>query len=427
MKKMSINPLVFILISILTRILMDYVYINYMVEEWEYQGFMLDVNMQKVIISYLSLLCLLFILNLYIKEKFSHFFVVLLFYTMYMPIGVIYGYMNKSDAFFIMVNLSFLLLALSIVMINRKSRFENENYDFETTKLYPILILISIYTFIAMTIQNLGNLNLSNVLSFTKVYSVREFVTYNWGMTYFFTWQTKVINPYLIAINYKKKKKIPTLLFILFQIWLYILTGHKLVIFTLFVIIIIIKFTPKLYNLPYILGRGLLILYSIAIIEIVTYQSSLLIDQLLRRVFYFPALLSFYYYDFFSNHGLQYWKYSMFGRIVDAQTDFNVLPSYVIGEIYFNNSENNAVAGYLGSEYMNGGVFGILIATLIIISLFIFIDKYVEKLNKELVLITFIAPLYTLWNTNLLTAFLSGGIFLSIIILSQTRAIKKIT
>lgn len=61
--------------------------------------------------------------------------------------------------------------------------------------------------------------------------------------------------------------------------------------------------------------------------------------------------------------------------------DFDVLPSFVIGEQYFNNIETNAVTGFLGSEYMNGGFLGLLMTAGILIILLKVLDRFAHKLG----------------------------------------------
>jgi len=415
----------FILLTIIYRILVDYFHINYMVINWNYMGFYLNINGTKIFLSYLFLIIFLYFIPLYKKEKLSHFLVILLFYTMYIPIGSIYGLQDKSNMFFIIANLSFFILVFFTIIIDRKSKTSLIVGGEFHSKIMPLLYGISIYVFLIMTIQNVKNINLENVLNLRAVYEVRRGATYNWGMNYFFSWQTKVINPYMIAINYMNKNKKDMLIYLAFQIWLYILTGHKLVLFIVFVAFIIIKFSSKLKDLPDLLSKGFVGLFVLSKLELLMQPKSIILDFFLRRVLYIPALIGNYYYDFFSQYGFQYWKYSLLGRVFNLTTDFPVQPPYIIGEVYFGNPRNFAVTGYLGTEYMNGGILGVLLASIFLIFIFKYMDMCSERIGREIVLITIIAPIYTLWNTGILTAFLTGGVFLSLLILGQTKIDKS--
>lgn len=419
------DKLVFVILSILIRILMDYVFIEYITKKWAYQGFTLIIDNSKVIYSYIMLFVFVNILKYYKKDKLSHFLVILLFFTMYMPIGVIYGLMNKNSVFFGMVNIVFLALSIFTIFMNNKFKINMSLDENLYSRLYIILNIISIITIFGMTIQNLDNIDLRSVINLANVYEVRKSVTYYWGMNYFFSWQTKVINPYMIALNHFNKRRIVKWIYILFQIWLYMLTGHKMVLFTLILIFIIINFSTKLSNLHLFFTKGFAIIFILSSVEVIMLKNSYIIDYFVRRILYMPALLNFLYYEFFSKYGLQFWKYSIFGRILNAKTDFDIAPSFIIGEEYFNTINNNAVTGYLGSEFMNGGFIGIILATIVLIILFKIIDILSYKVGVEVVLITLLTPLYTLWNTSLLTSLLTGGIIISILILYQTKQIRS--
>ncbi|MDX8344151.1 hypothetical protein [Rossellomorea sp. YZS02] len=419
------DKLIFLFLPISIRILMDVILIRYISTKWGYQGFILDINHYKLSFSYLTLLIMLFLLTNYNREKFSHFLTIVIFFTIYMPIGSIYGLMDKSTAFFVMASISFIFIIFFILYIDSKQKksliLVNENLYF---KGYPIIFIISIYTLFAMTVQNIGHLNFGAVISLVNVYDVRELISYNWGMNYLFSWQTKVINPYMIALSHINNKRGMMWFYIGFQLWLFILTGNKMVLFTLIVVLIIFKFSSKLRNLHLFFTQGLTFTFIISFLEATLLYNSYIIDIFIRRVIYLPALLSYYYYEYFSVEGFQYWSYTMFGRILGVSTDFNVVPSFIIGREYFNDVNTNAVTGYLGSEYMNGGFIGILLATFIIILLFKSFDRFSGRLGNEIVLITLLTPIYALWNTAILTALLTGGILIAFIILSQTKRIE---
>jgi hypothetical protein len=271
-----------------------------------------------------------------------------------------------------------------------------------------------------MTIQNISNVNLENVLNLKNVYDIRKGVYYRWGMSYFFSWQTKVINPYLIAFFHSNDNRNLKWVYIFFQFWLYVLTGHKIVLFTLVIIIIVLMMTEVLENIMSFFSKGILLLVVGSVIEILMRGNSIIIDYVIRRVFFIPSLLNYYYYDYFNSRDFQWWKYTFIGRILNVNTDFKVLPSFIIGEKYFNNINNNAVTGFLGSEYMNGGFFGMLMSVLIIIIILKTFDYLSYKVGLKITLLTVFTPLYTIWNSSLSTALITGGIMLSVLLLATT-------
>lgn len=411
----------FAFLTLLIRGLLDYLFINYVTENWAYYGFILDINISKVILSYVFLILFILLLNFYRENVISHFLVIILFFTVYVPIGVIYSLMNKSPVFFIIATISFLILCVITIFFNVKTKENYEQEIFLKKPVYYCVNIISCITVLLMTIQNIRNMDILQVLNLRDVYSIRENVTYHWGMNYFFSWQTKVITPLMIILTHKNKMKYMHYIFIASQVWLFLLTGQKMVLFTLVIALLLMKFSYKLTKPNYIFIRGMAILLIISFLEVVFLKNSYIIDFFIRRIMYLPALLNFYYYEFFSQHNFQFWKYSFIGRFLDLNTDFELEPSFVIGNYFFGNDKTNAVTGYLGSEYMNGGIFGVLVATIVLIIIFKILDKYSIKFGKEVVLVTLVAPLYTLWNSALLTSLLTGGIIIALILFSQIR------
>lgn len=424
------NIIVFFLFTLIIRILLDYLFINYVTDKWYYYGFILDINMVKVLISYCTLFLFIILLNSYREEIISHFFVIILFFTVYVPIGVIYSYMNKSSVFFTIATFSFLILCISTIFFNIKSANINLNAQNDmkirlSKPIYYGIHFITIITVALMTIQNIKNMDIMQVLNLKSVYSVRENVTYNWGMNYFFSWQTKVLTPFMIVVAYKNKNKLLQSIYLFSQLWLYLLTGQKMVLFTLIIVLLLLKLSNKLIKPSFLFIRGITVLLIFSILEVVINKNSYIIDFFIRRVMYLPALLNFYYYEFFSVNNFQLWKHSFFGRFLGLKTDFEVEPSFVIGSYFFGNENTNAVTGFLGSEYMNGGSLGVIFATIILITIFKIVDKYTVKFGKEIVLVTMIAPLYSLWNSALMTSLVTGGILLALLLFTQVKLLPS--
>ncbi len=416
------NKVIFFLLILMTRVIFDFIFIKYIAQKWSYMGFYNEINVYKIIISYLSLFILTSILMWYKKEKLSHFFSYVLFVTVYLPMGTLYSLMNLSSEFFLMTNFVFFVLLISIFSLSNKYFGRNLTDDIAPNKgLIIILHLISLLTILVMTIQNIKNLNLSAVINLVNVYEIRELATYKWGMSYFFSWQTKVITPFMIVVLNSQNKHFLKWIYIGSQLWLYILTGHKIVIFTLILVILGLKFSKKFGQLFSFFSKSFFAINLVAIFELFITNKSYIVDFFIRRIIYIPALLNNYYYEFFSEAGFQYWRYTMFGRILDVTTDYSILPSYVIGREYFGNSQNNAVTGFLGSEYMNGGFLGLIIAALLVVFVLRSVDRLSYTLGNQVVLITMLTPIYTLWNTALLTSLLTGGVMISLLILFATE------
>ena len=71
----------FFILTIVFRLLMDFSYVTYISQIWDYMGFFLVPNGVKILVSYLFLILFTLFLSQYRQEKFSHFLLILLFYS----------------------------------------------------------------------------------------------------------------------------------------------------------------------------------------------------------------------------------------------------------------------------------------------------------------------------------------------------------
>lgn len=411
---------------IIFRICLDIIYSKYIINKWAYMGFGYEINNISLSVSYTLLIVLSFLLWLgYNKRKLSNNVIVILFYTIYIPMGTIYSlYKSNNSVPFILTNISFIAIILFITYLDKiilKKKYVKKSNEKLRKRIYKksyfiqqIIKVISIYTFLAMTTQNISNIDISILFNLKNVYGVRQAASYGLGMAYLFEWQSKVINPFMIIKSHYDGNKYMMRIYVLFQLWLFILTGHKSVLFSIPVILIIKILSDKKY-LDKIIKISLPLLSIISLIEMLLRENSFLIDYLMRRVFLIPALLNNYYYEYFTQYGFQYWSNSIIGRIFGSNGE--IPPAKRIGEYFFGNSNMNAVTGYIGAEYANAGFLGVMMATCIIILILVYIDKCVKINNKNVVLCTMIFPIYTLWNSAILTSLLTGGILLGIVIL----------
>jgi len=169
--KLFKDRILFVILVVLVRVFMDYAFIEYIAIKWKYMGFFLEINYFKVFISYVLVVVFVFFLKKYNANKISHFFCITLFFTMYLPIGTIYGYMNQSSTFFTVSSLVFLIfVSIIITLSNNKYTIgvSKENIKVHV-KLKLVIYTLSIFTFIGMTIQNVDNLNFRALIDLSDV------------------------------------------------------------------------------------------------------------------------------------------------------------------------------------------------------------------------------------------------------------------
>ncbi|MGM0842297.1 MAG: hypothetical protein ACQEWE_16290 [Bacillota bacterium] len=415
-----------LMMFILYRGIIDIIYLTYLPYKWGYMGFYIDIDYTKAFISYLSVILIAILFTL-VKKGISSLILLSLILFYYIPIGCLYSYMNLDNSLLIISTISFLILIIFNVnfsiLTESRSTFSLKKSNQFLFRINSIVLFFSwsmvVSSFVILFITNLSNISLTNVVNLQNVYEVRNNLIYPLGTNYTYSWSTKVVLPVLIYVYTVNNEKFKLAFCILLQLGFYLVTGHKLILFGLLIVFIVIKFKNYIFNRNSLNNFLLLVNASllVSLLEIAIYSKSYIVDYIYRRTIYVPALLTNYYHQYTEIYGFRYWRDSFFGRIFGFNED--TLPSYLIGELYFGDSSTNAVTGFLGSEYLNLGLLGILLASIIVIVIIKLINYFALKVGDEIVFISLIIPLFTLWNSALLTALLTGGIFIALLIMNN--------
>lgn len=183
-------------------------------------------------------------------------------------------------------------------------------------------------------------------------------------MKYLVTWQGAILNVFAMIIALVSRKKYSFILISILQIMLYLLTTNKIFLFYPFALyIIILVLNRSKYNVGYLtaVGSSLGVLFSIGIYKIL--GDIMLPSMVISRIFFLPAQISYQYYEFFSQNGYVYLSHSVF-RIFFQTPIYLDHPIRLIGQAYYTNNWPNT--GYLGDAFMNFGVIGMIIFSIIL-------------------------------------------------------------
>lgn len=135
---------------------------------------------------------------------------------------------------------------------------------------------------------------------------------------------------------------------------------------------------------------------------------------LIRRTFFVPAQLSFYYYDFFSNHQHLSLSHSILKTYFDYPYDLP--PSHLIGKVYFDKPEMSANNGIVADAFMNFGIWGIIIWFFLLTVLLKLTDKVTYMKNKKVLWPIIIVSFYTMVNGAFFTTLLTHGLIIALLI-----------
>lgn len=232
---------------------------------------------------------------------------------------------------------------------------------------------------------------------------------------YFINWQTKVINPLLIAIGLFRKKLSLIAIGIIGQVILFSISGHKAYLFSpilIFGLWFSLKNNGTRFGLRFSFSLFGMILLTF-LVDILL-NSSELTSMFVRRMIITPALLTGYYYDFFLNNPFVVWGHSFLSGIINYPYTLN--PPFLIGGYYFGNTNVAANANILADGFANLGFIGMFFNTFILGMVLLIYDSISVNLDKSLMGMFLAVSAWNLADTALFTTILTHGVFLVLII-----------
>lgn len=401
--------------------LLWYGYYVFIVPVFGYSGFSWHPNKEKIIEGTVLLYVVLAFMPTKVNKPSDILLHIQLLFPI-LPMVVMYGAADEPRAFIYYTIIAFLLIVLVARNIKIKS--------FRMTRVNPVFLqktLLTISFVYILSVIAFGGLRYLN-FDLLRVYEFRSSAASNlpgiYG--YFSPMVSKVILPFSLLLGVINRRKVFVFLSIAASIMAYALTSHKGTLF----------YPLAALALYFILKRKnviqmLLIAYiGIIVISLLTYMyddvNVILGSLFFRRIYFVPAQLNYFYYDFFSENPFVLWAGSKisFG-LVNYRYDLDV--THLIGYEYFSNAATSANTGWIGSGYMQFGFIGMMIYAFIIGLFISLLNGYSKIIDTRVVVAIIVAPLLAVMlSSDLSTAFLTHGVILSLILFSMcTFTFKK--
>lgn len=392
------------LLLVIIFILMIFGYVNIVSPVFRYSGFLYTMDIYKIIESSLLFFVTFFIVNKHKKPDIVYSINILVFVFMSMPNYVIYMFMDVPKA----IIYSYALLHFSLLVISFP-KFNIKVYLIRSNIESKILLLLTLLLLIPFFIRYGFRLNF-NVLLLQDIYEVRAESAQNINVftSYFYSWLTRVVLPFTIVYGFIKKKRFFIIIGVMASLYLFLVAAHKSVFFGL-LMLLFLNFFKGYQKKIFILLLSVIIVFLLGIFIFFVFDKVEVASMFLRRVFFLPALLNNYYFDFFDGNHLHL-SHSILKNYFDYP--YSHVPSHIIGLNYFDSVNMGANNGIISDGFMNFGYVGILINIVI----FSFIVKYFQAihLNQYLFPIVFLF-LFSLNSSALLTVLLTHGLLLFIL------------
>lgn len=420
-KDFTRKSLLYCLIIALYKMMSDLCY-YFFSTVYNYYSLTYNLNTLKLVETYFWFIVIIILMPKKIN-KFSHFANLMILIFTIIPMWTRYGFNDESWIYMFITNLAFIL---QIIIINYKKRFFIPSIKHSYQIICAISFLISVYVF-GMFFIKLGLPSLT-ALNYFSVYEIRKELPSFPFSTYLITTLGSVLFPFYIAIFFSKRNYYKLLFFTGLQLLLYLYTGHKSFLFSVFLIIIVdIGIRTKYFS---VILSGILAISLPGVFIISHFFESISIQfampiSVIYRVLYLPAQIKFQFYDFISRHQFLYFSEGFIGKSLGTTTPYSKPFFYLIGEVYYNDVTSGANGGYLADAYTQIGFLGIILFAILFAILVKFVDNVSENMPLNVICACLASKIFILNDTSLLTSLLTGGmIFLVILVYSYDSQLK---
>ena len=385
-------------------------YYNFFIStEFQYMGFKPDLNLVKYFITKLVFIGIAIAsYYMYCRNKFLYSIFLFLIFFFYIPNAIIFSLSNGAIGPFVS-NVIF----VSIFSFTPYVTLTLPAVELSQRKKDILMILLPIGLLLPIIATYKTEINLSTLL-LKDIYETREVFSEKMVgyLSYIYNFEVKTIIPIAFVFFMVRRKMILVGLMALALLYLYVISGNKIVYFTTFIIVFFYylgaNYTSKVSNFFMI---TLLLLFVAPIIDKFVFQAPILQGTFVNRFLFIPALLTQWYFEFFEGNPFYFAESHFFNQFVESPYEMPV--GFLLTKIYWNEPTVYANNGLVSDGFMNLGYVGVLLFSLIFAGLFSLFNSF--KLNKGYFGL-FFCYLYIILSAPLLTSLITGGIVLFVMI-----------
>jgi hypothetical protein len=223
-------------------------------------------------------------------------------------------------------------------------------------------------------------------------------------MGYLFPWLVQATLPLVLVFFLIRKKYWPGIVTFLIMLYLYTISGEKIVYVTCFMVLFFFA-VGKSYvgKVKYFVAALILGLLVLPIGDYFLNERPILQGTFVMRMLFLPAELNYLYFDFFNGHPLYFSASSFFNLFFTYP--FKEPVGFVISEAYFHTSAMNSNNGIISDGYMNLGYWGVGINIVLVSGIFFFfnaldLDARYLGIFFSLVFVFLSAPMLSIFMTS---------------------------
>jgi hypothetical protein len=397
------------IVLITIYVFLEFYYHFFISDNFQYMGFNPDLNLIKYIITkFIFLGLLVFSYKIYLRSTFLYAVFLILILFFYLPNAIIFSFSNGSYAPFLATS-----FFVSTFLFSPYLRFKLPVFKMNQKNKSRIIFALPFLLLIPIVLVFKTNFNLKTLL-LLDVYETRELFSLKMtGMlNYIYNFQVKTIIPIALVFFMVRKKYLWVGLLTLALLYLYVISGNKIVYFTTFIIVFFYylgsDYVSKISNF-FIITLALLI--ATPFIDNLLLGAPILGGTFVNRFLFIPALLTQWYFEFFDGNPFYFAESHFFNQFVESPYDMPV--GFLLTKIYWNEPTVFANNGIVSDGFMNLGYYGVILFSGLFTLLFSLFNSF--KLNKGYFGL-FFCYIYIILSAPFLTCLITGGIVLFILL-----------
>jgi hypothetical protein len=399
---------------------LGYGYENDIAVVYGYEGYRLEPNQDYWYVAFASVVAMSLITPIRADRPSTLFYHVTLTFVLIPMLVMFYAQNNSLDYMAMTVVcytlsiflLFFIKISLPKIAITSKS---------ELRRVLFVIACVYIASIFLMGGHRYLNFDIS------KVYDLRDEAADNLPgvFGYISPLMGKVVVPIAFVLSLLYRKYVMAVVFFGISVLIFGLTAHKAPLFFPFLILFVyIVSTGKHLTLKFnlcVLAILLLCLWDFVLLQKYGMDGGFgwVGNLVLRREFFLPGQINYWYYDFFSRHGFVWFSNSKITLgMLDYPYPLDV--SHLIGREYMGSEKTGANTGWFGSGYMQAGFAGLLVYAAVVAAIFKYIDACARQTGERaLITAAVVIPLFALiTSTDLLTAFFTHGLYVNLLLIA---------
>lgn len=418
-------------------LLFSFLYKNYLVPRNGYLGYVLNnENYFLEGICHLIIVVMSLFLPLDFKKA-SDLFVIFIFQFLLIPSVFVFYFISTESlgdkfVFIFILCISFLIISL---LSKIKIRIISINTGIDLKILNWVIFIVTFILLFYIFLTFRGSLKL---VSFSDVYEQRlnsnATTLVNSMVAYSSFFCSGCFIPFLYALSLFKKNILGLFICILALIFLYSTLAGKTIIISIFLIPFFFWIGKKFYKniIFWFLGFSILLSAFLYLFHIfsksLNFSFELIIGEIadlyIMRIYSIQGLLTYQYYDFFSNNPFTYFSHIK-GPSLFLNNPYSKDLGIIVAERNYDTYMNTNASFWSMDGFASMGIIGVLLVSVFYGLFLIFLNSVSSKHSLMFVSSVLSVSVMTSIDTAFFTSLLTGGIGLLLIILMIYPAIQS--